>query len=83
MSIKTSKVVTMCIVDKWENGSMFGARPVSMRASSTGNVLTIYNGDAVSFLADIDDINTGSRTRYFEGNVIGVSVFRDAVMACQ
>lgn len=82
-SQKPSKNVATCIADKWENG-IFGAVPISMRPTPGGYTLSWVNrAGGVGLLVDVDDSGAGSKTRYFQGGVIGAGRFEAAVLNCQ
>ena len=60
-SSRSSKVVAMCIADRWENAA-FGADPVNFRPTSDGYTMNCCLGMAV---ADVTDVLNGSKTRFF------------------
>lgn len=85
-SASPAKEVATCIVDRWENlGPWIGTPGVSIRETRSGyavawrNMMTGHTG----MLADVGDLPTGSRTRYFVNKAPGLGAFLDAVKACQ
>lgn len=83
-SNKSSKVVAICISDKWEGlGAFGGAITVNMRLTKTGYVVSLPINGQTGMLVDIDDAGTGSATKYYKGLVLLEGSFVDAIKDCQ
>lgn len=83
-SNKPSKSVAICISDKWEGmGAFGGALTVNMRPTKTGYVVSLPLNGQTGMLVDIDDVGTGSTTKYYKGLVLLESELVEAIKNCQ
>ena len=83
-SAKSSKSVAICISDKWEGlGAFGGAITVNMRITKTGYVVSLPINGQTGMLVDIDDMGTGSTTKYYKGLVLLEGNFVEAIKGCQ
>jgi len=84
-STRTAKTVALCVAKRWENSGYGGTPSVAFRPTETGFTVAVRNESVGStqLLADIDDTQTGSETRYFKGAVLGEGAFDAAVKECQ
>lgn len=83
-SMKSSKTVAVCISDKWEGmGAFGGAITVTMRITKSGYVVSLPINGQTGMLVDVDDVGTGSRTRYYKGLVLAEGSFVEAIKSCQ
>jgi len=89
-SSRPAKSVAICIADRWENATIMGMGagfPTNMRPTQDGYTVSasVHNNFETwtGFLADINDIPSGSTTRYFKNGVLGEGNFDNAVKECQ
>lgn len=85
-SSRPAKPVAICIADRWENLGIFGGTiPVNMRPTTNGYTVSWRNEawGHTGLLADINDVEAGSTTRYFKNAVLGEKSFDNAVVECQ
>ena len=84
-SARQSRDVALCITKRWENSGYGGTPTVTFRPSETGYVVAVRNEwqGITQLLADIDDMTSGSRTRYFKGAVLAEGAFDKAIAECQ
>lgn len=83
-SSKASKAVAICISDKWEGlGAFGGAITVNMRLTKTGYVVSLPINGQTGMLVDIDDVGSGSTTKYYKGLVLLEGGFVEAIKGCQ
>lgn len=84
-SLLPSKVVAICITDKWENSGFLGLTvPVHMRQTTTGYMVSIRDAfNTTSLLVDIEDFGTGSKTLFYRNLSFGGADFIDSTKSCQ
>lgn len=85
-SKRPAKDVAICIAERWENSGSLGVTvPVRLRPTQTGHLVSVRN-DAwghTALMADVDDVGTGSQTRYYKRLVLGEGTFDKIVADCQ
>ena len=69
LSNKESGTVAKCIAKKWEEATRYGAPIVNFRETETGHRVTLHALNDLRYVADIDNIITGSRTKLYIGRV--------------
>lgn len=85
-SKRSAKEVAICIADRWENSGWFNTTvPVNMRPTKTGYTASLRNDGLghTQLLVDVEDVGSGSKTKYFKNLVIGEGTFDLAVTNCQ
>lgn len=71
MSDLSPKVVADCIVKEWDAINAIGSPPiVSVRETKEGQRVMLYNGDKISYMAEVVQRAKGSRTGIYTHMVI-------------
>jgi hypothetical protein len=87
VSLKSSKQIAECIVDKWQHVPFAG--PLISRTNPNGYTIIQNSNGGIgadpAFISDINDIPAGTETMFYAyppfGN--GSSYFQDSVKECQ
>jgi hypothetical protein len=83
-SSKPSKQVAGCISDAWEGAGIVLTPTVTVKPTDKGFSVQVRSEHlGVRVLADVDDRETGSSTRFFLGSMPFGDRFADAVRNCQ
>lgn len=80
-----AKQVADCIANRWENSGWLGTTvPITMRQTQEGFTVSFYNAawGKTDLLADVNDVEGGSITRYYAGSGATESAAK-AVRECQ
>jgi hypothetical protein len=85
-SNRSAKEIAICVADRWENSGPFGGSiPVTLRPTETGFTVSWRNEvlGHTGMLVDIDEVSSGTRTRFFKSAVLGEEKYLVAVQECQ
>lgn len=82
-SSKNAKSVTACVASAWE--SSYGiTNPVNVRPTVEGYTLQVSNGYGNTFVVlDVNDVENGSTSTYYKGNVLLEGTWDKALKECQ
>ena len=81
-SSKLAKDVSACIASAWESG--YGlTNPVNVRPTENGYTLQVSANGNTMVVLDVDDVQGGSTSKYFKGNVWLEGKWDKAVQSCQ
>ncbi|MGA7594762.1 MAG: hypothetical protein WCA64_06145 [Gallionella sp.] len=87
VSLKSSKLIAECIIDKWQHVPFAG--PLISRRTPTGYTIIQNSNGGVgadpAFISDIIDIPAGTETSFYTYYPLGnsASYFQDSVKECQ
>ena len=87
VSLKSSKQITECIVEKWQHVPFAG--PLISRKTPNGYTITQISNGGIgadpAFISDINDTPTGTEILFYIYPPFGnsASYFRDSVKECQ
>ena len=80
-SAKSARTVSDCIASSWED--MGHAGEIWVRPHDNGYSVQLVRLGNVHLLVEIIDIDGGSTSKSYKGNVIGVGKFLTSIRTCQ
>lgn len=81
-STKAARVVTDCVASAWES-AYGGTTPVNVRPLAAGYSLQVSVVGNTQVLLDVTDVDGGSVSKYYKGNVMIEGRLDSAVQRCQ